>query len=66
MKNETLKKIYGKNNYSGIMIEFTTPKVKQSKDEIYKTMTEKNQYVDMKNEVKQSLFEKETIKEWEN
>ena len=66
LKNETLKKIYGKNNYSGIMIEFTTPKVKQSKDEIYKTMTEKNQYVDMKDEVKQSLFEKETIKEWGN
>ena len=62
LKNETVKKIYGKNNYSGIMIEYTTPKVKQSKDAVYKTMTEKNQYVDMKDEVKQFLFEKETAK----
>ena len=66
LKNETLKKIYGKNNYSGIMIEYTTPKVKQSKDEIYKTMTNKNQYVDMKEEVKQFLLEKETAKKQEN
>ena len=34
LKNDTLKKIYEKNNYSGIMIEYTTPKVKQSKNEI--------------------------------
>ena len=66
LKNETVKKIYGKSNYSGIMIEYTTPKVKQTKDAIYKTMTEKNQYVDMKDEVKQFLFEKETIKGWES
>ena len=66
LKNDTLKKIYGKNNYSGIMIEYTTPKVKQSKDQIYKTMTEKNQYVDMKDEAKQFLLEKETAKEQEN
>ncbi len=66
LKNDTLKKIYGKNNYSGIMIEYTTPKVKQSKDEIYKTMTEKNQYVDMKDEAKQFLLEKETVKEQGN
>ena len=66
LKNDTLKKIYEKNNYSGIMIEYTTPKVKQSKNEIYKTMTEKNQYVDMKDEVKQFLLEKETAKEQEN
>ena len=66
LKNDTLKKIYEKNNYSGIMIEYTTPKVKQSKNEIYKTMTEKNQYVDMKDEAKQFLLEKETAKEQEN
>ena len=66
LKNDTLKKIYEKNNYSGIMIEYTTPKVKQSKNEIYKTMTEKNQYVDMKDEAKQFLLEKETVKEQEN
>ena len=66
LKNETVKKIYGKSNYSGIMIEYTTPKVKQSKEEIYKTMTQKNQYVDMKDEGKQFLFEKETIKGWES
>ena len=66
LKNDTLKKIYEKNNYSGIMIEYTTPKVKQSKDEIYKTMTEKNQYVDMKDEAKQFLLEKETVKEQGN
>ena len=63
LKNDTLKKIYEKNNYSGIMIEYTTPKVKQSKNEIYKTMTEKNQYVEMKDEAKQFLLEKETAKE---
>ena len=66
LKNDTLKKIYEKNNYSGIMIEYTTPKVKQSKNEIYKIMTEKNQYVDMKDEAKQFLLEKETAKEQEN
>ena len=66
LKNDTLKKIYEKNNYSGIMIEYTTPKVKQSKNEIYKTMTEKNQYVDMKDEAKQFLLEKEAAKEQEN
>ncbi len=66
LKNDTLKKIYEKNNYSGIMIEYTTPKVKQSKNEIYKTMTEKNQYVEMKDEAKQFLLEKETAKEQEN
>ena len=66
LKNDTLKKIYEKNNYSGIMIEYTTPKVKQSKNEIYKTMTEKNQYVEMKDEAKQFLLEKETVKEQEN
>ena len=66
LKNDTLKKIYEKNNYSGIMIEYTTPKVKQSKNEIYKTMTEKNQYVDMKDEAKQFLLEKEATKEQEN
>ena len=66
LKNDTLKKIYEKNNYSGIMIEYTTPKVKQSKNEIYKTMTEKNQYVDMKDEAKQFLLEKETVKEQGN
>jgi|UPI0001A3627F hypothetical protein len=66
LKNDTLKKIYEKNNYSGIMIEYTTPKVKQSKNEIYKIMTEKNQYVDMKDEAKQFLLEKEAAKEQEN
>lgn len=66
LKNDTLKKIYEKNNYSGIMIEYTTPKVKQSKNEIYKTMTEKNQYVEMKDEAKQFLLEKEAAKEQEN
>lgn len=66
LKNDTLKKIYEKNNYSGIMIEYTTPKVKQSKNEIYKTMTEKNQYVEMKDEAKQFLLEKEAVKEQEN
>ncbi len=66
LKNDTLKKIYEKNNYSGIMIEYTTPKVKQSKNEIYKIMTEKNQCVDMKDEAKQFLLEKEAAKEQEN
>ena len=66
LKNETLKKIYGKSNYSGIMIEYTTPKVKQSKDVIYRTMTDKNQYVDMEDEVKQFLLEKEAAKKQEN
>ena len=66
LKNDTLKKIYEKKNYSGIMIEYTTPKVKQSKNEIYKIMTEKNQYVDMKDEAKQFLLEKEAAKEQEN
>ena len=63
--NETLKKVYGKNNYSGIMIEFVSPKKKISKEEVFKIMKEKGEDVEFKDNIKQKIFEKEEIKKCE-
>ncbi len=63
--NETLKKVYVKNNYSGIMIEYVSPKKKISKEEVFKVMKEKGEDVEFKDNIKQKIFEKEEIKKWE-
>lgn len=63
--NETLKNVYGKSNYSGIMIEYVSPKKKISKEEVFKVMKEKGEDVEFKDNIKQKIFEKEEIKKWE-
>ena len=63
--NETLKNVYGKSNYSGIMIEYVSPKKKISKVEVFKVMKEKGEDVEFKDNIKQKIFEKEEIKKWE-
>ena len=64
LKNETFKKVYNKNNYSGIMIEFVSPKNKISKEEVYKIMKNSDKDIELKEMVKQKIFEKEEIKKW--
>lgn len=66
LKNETLKKVYNKNNYSGIMIEFVSPKNKMSKEEVYKVMKNNDVNIELKETIKQKIFEKEEIKKWED
>ena len=63
--SETLKKVYVKNNYSGIMIEYVSPKKKISNEEVFKVMKEKGEDVEFKDNIKQKIFEKEEIKKWE-
>lgn len=65
LDNKTIKNIYNKENYSGIIIEFVSPKAKLSKEEVYKIMVKDDKDVAMKEEVKQRIFEKEEIKKWE-
>lgn len=62
LDNKTIKDIYNKENYSGIIIEFVTPEKNLTKEEVYNTMVKDDKDVVMKEETKKRIFEKEEIK----
>ena len=64
LENEKIKKIYEKSNYSGIIIEFVSPKENLSKDGIYKRIVNEDKDVEMKPDIKQNIYEKEKINAW--